>query len=70
MATITLKLYPFTIPNYVVELDTIPTKPQDGFKAISSYHLKQLDEDTLSTMCDEFRQGVFAKAGKNDPKHP
>jgi hypothetical protein len=29
--------------------------------------LHELDQATLSQMCDEFRAGVFAKAMKKDP---
>lgn len=34
-----------------------------------SYALSDLDADTLSKMCDEFRAEIFEKAGKEDPRN-
>ena len=65
--TIQLKLQPFRTPNFVLP-ETPPGKLQDGFKTGSSFPLSQLPAETLSDMCDAFRDEVFKKAGKDDPK--
>lgn len=67
MATIQTKLKPFSTPNFVsIEL---PPRPREcGMIELPSIALKDLDEDTLSQLCEEFRQNVFRKAGKKDPK--
>lgn len=67
-ATIEIELQPFTVPNFVR-----PTARQmagdEQVKEIAqeSFPLSALDPVTLDKMCDEFRDGVFKKAGKNPP---
>lgn len=65
---LTLKLKPFSVPNFVIA--EAPTKPrQEGFVAgENSYPLSEVEESELSDMCDIFRLEVFKKAGKKDPK--
>jgi hypothetical protein len=62
-----LNLVPFSTPNFVsVQL---PARPrQDGLIEAPKFSLTQLDHDTLSALCDEFRAEVFLKAGKTDLK--
>ena len=38
-----------------------------GIKSLS-LNLSELDEDTLSNLCDQFRKNVFEKANKKDPR--
>jgi hypothetical protein len=62
-ATIEVKLRPFTVPNFVIaESDTAAAK-DDGV----SYPISALDAATLDQMCSDFRDGVFKKAGKQQP---
>ena len=64
-----VELIPFSTPNYVI--GNMPPRPrQEGFNpdAVPKWHLSQLDECTLSKLCDDFRAAVFAKARKKDPK--
>jgi hypothetical protein len=65
MATVELKLQPFRVPNYVLTEGKVRPR-QDGFhpEETPKYALNELDEETLSALCDEFRKGVFEKAGK------
>lgn len=66
MSNIKVELRPFSVPNFVIQV-MAPGKRQDGFKEAPSYALSELDADTLSEMCDEFRAEIFKKAGKEDP---
>lgn len=61
-----VELQPFIIPSYVLE-KTRPGKRQDGIQHARSHDIEELDVETLGQLCDEFRAGVFAKAGKADP---
>ncbi|MEM7209548.1 MAG: hypothetical protein AAF434_17145 [Pseudomonadota bacterium] len=62
-----VKLQPFRTPNFVlVEDDTRPR--QEGFQESPKYALSDLDATTLSQLCDKFREDVFKKADKVDPK--
>lgn len=62
-----IKLKPFQTPNFVIE-DTSPSKRQEGLKEPKSWPLSEVDHQTLSDMCDAFRDEVFRKAGKEDPQ--
>lgn len=64
--TIETALQPFMVPNYVREVGRVG-KREEGFKETPAHPLSELAAQVLSDMCDEFRAGVFAKAGKNDP---
>lgn len=57
--TIKRELKPFMAPNHVVESRTLGNGP--------SYPIADVDEQTLSDLCDQFRRDVFKKAGKTDP---
>lgn len=64
--TIPLPLRAFTVPNFV--LAEVPAGlKQDGVREAPSFPVRDLPAETLSALCDEFRAGVFAKAGKKDP---
>lgn len=62
-----IQLKPFQVPNFV-----IPIRPaverQHGPSFDSGFSLSEVDAEELSKMCDAFRQAVFNKAGKKDPK--
>ncbi len=57
----------FSVPNFVRM--KMPIRPrQEGFNPEPpSFSLKEIDADTLSSLCDNFRREVFNKAGKIDP---
>lgn len=63
-ASIVLPLRPFNIPNFVVAEFSGREVAVDA-KGIP---LSELDANALSEMCDEFREGVFKKAGTADPR--
>jgi len=67
MAKINIELEPWVVPNFVRQ-KTKPSMRQEGYKEGLSISIKDLDEDVLSDLCDEFRQGIFKKAGKVDSK--
>jgi hypothetical protein len=65
---LTLRLKPFSVPNYVVI--EAPAKPrQEGFRPEeNSFPLSEVEASELSDMCDLFRAKVFQKAEKKDPR--
>ena len=65
-ATIQVELQPFTIPNYVRSVER-PGKKEDGFVETIAYPLSDLDSFTLDRLCQQFRNEVFRKAGKEQP---
>ena len=58
MATITIEVEEFSVPNTVQE--------KKGSKR--TFNLEELDVDTLKTLCDNFRDTVFKNAGKDVPQ--
>jgi hypothetical protein len=62
-----IDIVPWMTPNFVSV--KMPSRPrQEGFNEGIRYALNELDEQTLSELCDNFRKEVFEKAGKKDPK--
>ena len=69
MASINVKLTRFAVPELVyIEQPHPPQQRQDGIRPLPSIPLCDLDPQTISDLCDEFRKEVFASAGKEDPK--
>lgn len=57
-----VELLPFQTPNYVIV--AMPSgRRQDGFKEAPKLALHELSQETLSKMCDQFREDVMRKAG-------
>jgi hypothetical protein len=72
MITTKIALVPFTVPNYV-RIQRPPghvTTREDGFPVGNegTFILAELDEHTLSELCDQFRKDCFKKAGKTEPR--
>lgn len=67
VAVLKVELVPFSTPNFVLE-KTAPRPRDEGFKEPRSHALHEVDSDTLSIMCDDFRAEVFRKAMKKDPR--
>lgn len=67
MAKIVVELRPFGVPNFVTQV-VLPGKRQEGIKEPRTHALSELDANTLSDMCDDFRLEIFRKAGKEDPR--
>ncbi len=44
-----------------------PRERQEGMVESPKFHLRELEPEVLSELCDEFRRNVFAKAEKKDP---
>lgn len=61
-----IELQPFIAPNFVV-VKMPPGSRKDGFKTAHSFHIREVDAETLDNMCREFRAEVFRKAEKPDP---
>ena len=61
-----LKLQPMSVPNFVIAMMP-PRERQEGMVEAPKFHLRELDPEVLSQLCDEFRRNVFAKAEKKDP---
>lgn len=65
--TTSVKLQPWQTPNYV--LAKMPPRPrQEGFIELPKWHVRELDADVLSNLCDQFRAEIFRKAGISDPR--
>jgi len=69
MADIKVKLRPLMTPNYAIQEMPAGLK-QDGLRELPKFALSELDAETLSDLCDEFRREIFTKAGKSDPSCP
>ena len=64
--TIKTGLKPFTVPNYVIAVQAARPR-QEGFAEAPKYALSEIPAETLSDLCDRFREEVFRKAGVADP---
>ena len=62
-----IKLKPFLVPNFVLA-DQPPKPRQEGFIEGQQFALSELDVATLDLLCEQFREDVFKKAGKDDPQ--
>lgn len=65
--TVEVGLRPFQVPGFVQPEKKLGLR-QDGIQFSDGIPLADLPEDTLAALCDEFRAGVFQKAGKQDPR--
>lgn len=61
-----IKLQHFRVPNFVLTEPNVGRR-EDGFSEAPKYALNELDAATLDLLCDQFREDVFKKAGKQDP---
>lgn len=60
MAQINQKLKPFTTPNFVIA--EIPPQPRgSGIKEGPKYHLRDVPEETLIEMCEDFKAEILRK---------
>ena len=59
---IEVEIKPFIVPNFIRVNDG--NSEGDG-RAIA---IKDADPDVLSMLCDTFREEIFAKSGKKDPR--
>ncbi len=64
--TIEVDLQPFLVPNFVRPVEK-PGKRDEGFAETVAYPLSDLDSNTLDRLCDQFRNEVFRRAGKEQP---
>lgn len=65
-ATLQVELQPFQTPNFVRAVQKAG-KREDDMQEAASYPLSDIDPETLGKLCDDFRDEVFRKAGKNRP---
>ena len=64
---IEIEIIPFDAPDVIV-LKTPPRPRHEGFNLNNSVmHVSEVDAETLSKLCNDFRAEVFKKAGKIDP---
>lgn len=61
-----LKLHPMNVPDFGIAMMP-PRERQEGMVEAPKFHLRELEPDVLSQLCDDFRRNVFAKAEKSDP---
>lgn len=67
MPVMKLELQPFSTPNFALAKVRSGLR-QEGIIEGPKWPLSEVDADTLSELCDEFRAEVFRKAGKADPR--
>ncbi len=60
------ELRPFGTPNFVLVDKTFGAAMLDV--ELPKFALADIDADTLSALCRQFREDVFKKAGKRDPQ--
>lgn len=56
-----VELQPFMVPNYVIQV-VPPGRREEGLREAPKFRLCDLDDLTLTQLCDDFRAAVFAKA--------
>ena len=61
-AKVTVEIRPFPIPT------ALSLRADQGDTTVATVGLSQIDADTLSALCDEFRAAVFEAAGTTDPR--
>lgn len=61
-AKLTIEVRPFDVPNCVYLI------AQQGDATSATVLLSALDESTLDSMCNQYREQVFKKAAKTDPR--
>lgn len=64
MASIDLKLRPFSVPNFVL-LEMPPGKCQEGFNEMPSIPIKDVPESVLLQMCEDFKAEILRKKHKS-----
>jgi len=64
--SIEVELQPFDVPTSVYTVGR-PRLKQEGFSVKESIPLAELDSATLESLCQEFRRGVFSRAGRDLP---
>ena len=63
-----VKLKPFQVPNFIL-CEPTPSSRQEGMKEGLKFALSEVDVETLEMLCEKFREDVFARAGKSDPRN-
>jgi hypothetical protein len=63
LVPVSLDIVEFPVPDKVSVRGSLDLKSM-GFTDNRTVHLSELDTDTLEVLCKQFRQDVFAKAGK------
>lgn len=64
---IDIELEPFRVPNYV-RLKPKPGLREEGFVDRPKYHLSELSDEILESLCEQFRKDVFAKKATGEPR--
>lgn len=65
LAKVDITVEPFGIPNFVRRAKKTAASGDDSDPA---FPLRDVDVNTLSALCDQFRADVFKHAGKTDPR--
>jgi len=58
---------PFMTPNYAV-MEMPPRPKQDGAQSLPSFHIGELDLETLDRLAEQWRRELYEKAGKPLPE--
>lgn len=67
---IKFKCHPFEVPELVIlgDPEWANMQPESKKEKPLTLPLKDIDEESLSDLCDKFRDSIFDKALKRDPK--
>jgi hypothetical protein len=63
MATLSLPIKPFEVPEFVY-LDMPAGRKQDGIQGLPKIYLADLDDASLASLIEEFSAAVMAQAGR------
>jgi hypothetical protein len=71
MADITIRIKPLAVPSHAfINLPGMGDGPGGRGDNVHRIPLKDLSEEALDELCQNFRAGVFRVAGKQDPTLP
>lgn len=65
--TLQVEIKPFLTPNFVLA-EQEPVGPGERMQETVKYPLSYLNPETLDRLCDQFRDEIFMKAGKQQPE--
>lgn len=65
---VSIEIEPFLTPNFVRQKRPASSEKQEDGREMPAIPIKELDAELLSRLCDDFRENVFAKALKQDPR--
>ena len=63
MITTTLELLPFDVPTEI-RVKTAPARRQEGFQKRMTLQFDEVNEETIDTLCAEFREAIIQRRNR------